>query len=269
MTLTEDNPYTSAEFVATLKSKSYFSATQIVPIILEIIKPKTVVDVGCGIGSWLKVFSDLNNCSILGIDGNYVDREQLLIPPSSFFGTDLRDTLDVKTILQKNNSQKFDLLISLEVVEHLPKERGTSFVKDLTNLSDIILFSGAVPGMGGTEHINEQEIKYWVSLFEKFGYTPISCVRAYFKSSLKSRQDFSRIDCYAHNAVLYVKSERLSELNLSKELYLDDFEIWPMMEMRIKENQKWIKWDNFKEQHDLFFNNVFIKKIIQYYHRVF
>ncbi len=37
------------------------SAKIIVPIVMDIVKPKSVIDVGCGVGTWLSVFKQLGS----------------------------------------------------------------------------------------------------------------------------------------------------------------------------------------------------------------
>lgn len=125
---------------------------------------------GCGIGTWLRPFKELvPGVKIMGLDGEY-NRDRLLIEPGEFIGCDLEERLP-------EFPSKFDLAMTLEVAEHLSPERGTSFVSDLVRLSDVVLFSAAWPGQGGTEHINEQWHEYWVKLFADEGYIPLDCLR--------------------------------------------------------------------------------------------
>jgi len=64
---------------------------------------------------------------------------------------------------------RFDLAMCLEVVEHLSADRGPSFVSEFCGLSGLFLFSAAIPGQGGTNHVNKQWPDYWAVLFEKNG----------------------------------------------------------------------------------------------------
>ncbi|GHA24508.1 hypothetical protein GCM10007989_20220 [Devosia pacifica] len=70
-----------------------------------------------------------------------------------------------------------DLAISLEVAEHLPASRAKGFVSDLTGIAPAILFSAAVPGQGGVNHINERWQSYWAELFAAHGYRPYDLIR--------------------------------------------------------------------------------------------
>jgi hypothetical protein len=66
--------------------------------------------------------------------------------------------------------RKFDLLISLEVAEHLKEESADDFIQSLCAHSDLILFSAAIPFQGGQNHLNEQHPTYWIQKFESHGY---------------------------------------------------------------------------------------------------
>lgn len=138
------------------------SADLIVPEIFKILTPESVLDVGCGIGNWLEVFSKNGIQDYLGIDADYVDMSELLIPKEKFKSYDLSKTFKL--------DRKFDLICSLEVAEHLPEEAADNFVDSLVHHGDIILFSAAIPGQGGNGHINEQYPSYWQKKFKKHGY---------------------------------------------------------------------------------------------------
>jgi SAM-dependent methyltransferase len=161
-------PYTS-EFFAQQGGESIASARIVVPIIMELIHPRSVVDLGCGIGTWLAVFAEQNVADYVGIDGDYVDRSQLLIPPERFLGRDLTEPVEL--------DMRFDLAVSLEVAEHLPAASAQVLVASLTQLAPVILFSAAVPGQGGTHHVNEQWPSYWASLFAERDFVTVDAVR--------------------------------------------------------------------------------------------
>lgn len=57
-------------------------------------------------------------------------------------------------------NRRFDLAMTIEVAEHLTPVRADSFVEDLTRLSDVVLFSAAIPAQGGINHVNEQWQSY-------------------------------------------------------------------------------------------------------------
>lgn len=134
----------------------------VVPIVLGLAKPKSVLDVGCGIGTWLKAFEENGVSDYIGVDGNYVDRSLLKVPDSKFIPHDLRKDWSLE--------RKFDLVVSLEVAEHLPEQVADQLIKVLINHGDTILFSAAIPGQGGQNHLNEQWPEYWQDKFLQHGY---------------------------------------------------------------------------------------------------
>lgn len=191
------NTVYSKEFFEKLEKESRESAEQIVPIVMDLINPVSVVDVGCGIGNWLAVFKKSGVEEILGIDGDYIDRSLLKIPESNFQPFNLENPINIE--------RKFDLVISLEVAEHLPSICADSFVNSLVNLGPIILFSAAVPFQGGVNHLNEQWPQYWVDRFKSHGYEVIDCIRN------KIWENRKVAGSYAQNTLLFIRQDVLKK----------------------------------------------------------
>ena len=138
------------------------AAEQVLPVLFEIYKPSSILDVGCGLGNWIEVAKKISGAEIKGVDGDYVDRRLLKIEENEFVEKDLTKTFDL--------NRKFDLAICLEVAEHLPEASAEGFIKSITNHSDVIMFSAALPGQGGQHHINEQWPSYWQEHFNNCGF---------------------------------------------------------------------------------------------------
>jgi len=138
-------------------------------MLIDLINPRSVVDIGCGTGSWLAVMKTHHIDDVLGIDGEWVPEKSLRIPKSCFLAHDLTKPIQIE--------RRFDLAISLEVAEHLDRECARQFVRTLVSLSSVVVFSAAIPYQGGTHHVNEQWPDYWAELFEEHGYVALDCLR--------------------------------------------------------------------------------------------
>jgi hypothetical protein len=103
---------------------------------------------------------------------------------------------------------KYNLAISLEVAEHISQEHAARFIDSLINASDFILFSAAVPGQGGTHHVNEQWPDYWNRLFNERGYIAADFLR-------KRLWNENVAVWYKQNSFLYIKKERINDISVS------------------------------------------------------
>ena len=138
------------------------AAREVVPILLQLTKSTSVLDVGCGTGTWLKVFEENGVNDYLGVDGDYVERSMLKIPHKLFHAHDLTKSFTL--------GRKFDIVVSLEVAEHIPEQCADSFIESLVKHAEVLIFSAAIPGQGGQNHLNEQWPEYWQKKFEPFGF---------------------------------------------------------------------------------------------------
>lgn len=160
------NLYIHSEDVHNVKAPSV-----ILPEVLRILKIHSVLDLGCGIGTWLSVAKGLGISDVLGVDGDYVDKTLLskYLTEKEFLVHDLTLPLAL--------SRKFDLCLCLEVAEHLPESAAYTLIETLVHHSDAILFSAAIPGQGGQNHLNEQKPEYWQNIFKEYNYKFIDCIR--------------------------------------------------------------------------------------------
>jgi SAM-dependent methyltransferase len=159
------------KFYADQSKSSYVSALNVWPTIFEMLPlPRSILDVGSGVGAWLRAARDLRpTIEVTGIDHPGIEPTTLLIPSEHFIGHDLAKSFDLK--------KRFDLAMSLEVAEHLPDTVADTFVGNLVRHSSTVLFSAAAPGQGGTSHVNEQWPRYWIGKFESHGYRCYDIVR--------------------------------------------------------------------------------------------
>jgi SAM-dependent methyltransferase len=190
------SPTYSAEFFAQNATGMRRSADVTVPLVMRLLSPTSVVDLGCGVGAWLAAFSRNGVSDILGYDGPWVDSARLEIPADAFVACDLSQPVEV--------NRSFDLAVSLEVAEHLPERAAQTFVKSLTSLAPAVLFSAAIPEQDGTQHVNLQWPHYWRDLFLAEGFVAVDCIR---------HQVWSDPDVefwYRQNMLLFVRGDVLA-----------------------------------------------------------
>ena len=192
----KDVKYYNKNFYREQKDGSFLSAQILLPVVFDIFHPSSVVDIGCGVGYWLKVCNqELGIHDVLGVEGNYMTEDLFQLDKKYLQTADLRLPLEL--------NRKFDIAISMEVAEHIPEESSDIFISNLVNAADIILFSAAIVAQLGTNHINEQMPEYWAKKFLAHNYIPIDFVRP------KIWNDEGIEYWYRQNAIIYLKKERL------------------------------------------------------------
>lgn len=167
-------------------------------------KGMSVVDAGCGLGSWgfeIEKF-ELN---YVGIDFG-VPEDKLVIPKDKYLDRDL------KIPFGGYDKGNYDFALCLETLEHIEEEYADILIDNLCNLSDTILFSAAIPHQGGTNHVNEQWQSYWAKKFRERGYYPYWVE---IREALWNNKDVGV--WYRQNIVLYIR--RPYEVENYKQLY--------------------------------------------------
>ncbi|TAD90633.1 MAG: methyltransferase domain-containing protein [Bacteroidetes bacterium] len=184
------------DFYADQQVSSLGSAKALLPIINEMFKPKSVVDVGCGIGAWLQVWNNsFGITDYFGIEAPFILKEMLIVNSDKVLFTDLNREFKI--------GRHFDIAMCLEVAEHIEPSGAKQFVANLAMLSDVVIFSAAIPGQEGTFHVNEQWPEYWAEKFADNGFVPVDAIR-----KLIWRDE--RINYwYRQNMIIFVKRERL------------------------------------------------------------
>ena len=152
--------------------RSEHAAEVILPIVFSVVDVDSVVDVGCGYGSWLAAARALGVTDLTGIEGPWAaawrDRGVL----ATEFDLVL---VDLEAPLRLPRS--YDLVICIEVAEHLTPGRGASFVADLCAAGESVLLGAAIPGQRGPNHVHERWMSEWAADFAAHGYQPVDCIR--------------------------------------------------------------------------------------------
>lgn len=146
------------------------SARAILGQLLERYRPNSVLDVGCGIGSWLRAAQEMDVPTIRGVDGPWLDPSHLIVDPKFISTVDLEKPLDL--------GSRFDLAICMETAEHLKESAADTLVESLVRHAPAILFSAAIPHQRGPGHVNEQWPNYWAEKFGRHRYGALDFIRA-------------------------------------------------------------------------------------------
>jgi len=124
-------------------------ADRLAVFIRDIIRPNTVLDIGCGPGHFVDSMNDI------GVHSFGIDIDERVVGKNNLFREDILDTRFVA-----------DTCICLEVFEHIDSDYNDDLVdKVSTMFLDTLIFTAAIPGQGGVGHINCQPKQYWLDKF--------------------------------------------------------------------------------------------------------
>ena len=135
-------------------------AARMLTVALEMFRPTSVLDVGCGTGRALDWFLE-RGVDAIGIEGSVLARSKA-IHPERIHTRNLNNPVDL--------SRRFDMVWSFEVAEHIHPKFVDNFLRTLTIHSNVIVLSAAPPGQGGEGHFNEQPPQYWIDKFYQLGF---------------------------------------------------------------------------------------------------
>jgi hypothetical protein len=129
----------------------------------------SLLDVGAGIGTWLKAAQELRIPDVGGIDGIRAESSQLHVR------SDLIQVFDLtKRVFL---GRRFDAVLCLEVAEHLDEAFAEGLIATLCAHGDLVFFSAAAPGQHGEHHVNCRWPTYWQAKFNALGYACQDSVR--------------------------------------------------------------------------------------------
>jgi hypothetical protein len=180
---------------------------------------RSAVDFGCGAGTWLAGLQSYGVKEIKGLDGAWVKKDLLVIPPECFAETDFDKEIRL--------DRKYDLAVSIEVAEHLQERSAKSFIRALTDASDLILFSAAIPFQGGTGHVNEQWPAYWNRLFNENGFIAADCLR----KRLWDKPDV--LPFHRQNIMLFVRENKRQMVRVPEGDFCTDYAPIPIVDHQL------------------------------------
>ena len=178
--------------------------------IIATINPTTVLDAGCAMGYLVAALRDR------GVEAYGVDISEYAI---SMVRKDIKPYCFISSLtesLPQGIPNRFDLVVTIEVLEHLCAEDGKKVIENLCNYSDTIIFSSTPDDFTEPTHINVQQREYWSMLFAKNG----------FYNDLNTRPDYitSYAVCYRNNKNIleqiesYERNIRLVQAEQKKQL---------------------------------------------------
>jgi SAM-dependent methyltransferase len=196
--------YTS-DFYESVNQRASETAKLVFEILKKYVRADSILDVGCGSGAWIHTALEEGLEKAYGLDlkssighinknsdfKEYLDSGRIKLIERDFVSDPISEF------------PKADLALCLEVLEHLPPSIANSLVFRLTEASNFVIFSAAQPGQGGTYHINEQELIYWVDQFAKYNFEPFDP----FREILSQSKFVPRF--YSLNMLLMVSKEAL------------------------------------------------------------
>jgi SAM-dependent methyltransferase len=195
------------EMFSTRNASTSTAANKILEIIFdEYVEIYSVLDVGCGVGTFLRTAKSFGVKRIKGVDGPWVDKALLQIPEELFEKTDFESNFRIQ--------ENYDLIICLEVLEHVSHARSIQILEALTQNTNRILFSAAIPNQGGNQHINEQWQSHWAGYFAQKGFSPVDLIRPKIWNAPDI--DF----WYKQNVLMYIKNDP-NETNFNSQVLLD------------------------------------------------
>ena len=124
--------------------------------------PKTVLDVGCGVGRSIDYFVDH------GVDAVGIEASELAIRRSRH--PERIVLFDLREGPYYHPRSPVDLVWCYEVAEHIPAQYVDHLLETLCLAGARILLSTAQPGQGGVGHLNEQPLSYWRARLERCGF---------------------------------------------------------------------------------------------------
>lgn len=137
---------------------------QIADHIVRDFAPKTVLDVGCAMGHLVVALRDR------GVEAFGIDVSEYAI---SKVREDIRPFCRVASALEQlpqDLPQYYDLVVTIEVVEHLHEEDCELFINNICRHTDKIIFSSSPDDFWEATHFNVQQPEYWVKRFAREGF---------------------------------------------------------------------------------------------------
>ncbi|MCK5055719.1 MAG: class I SAM-dependent methyltransferase [Candidatus Aminicenantes bacterium] len=182
-----------SDFFNDANERKILSSQKVGRIIASYYKFRTILDIGCGMGLYLRELNKMGK-DVLGCDSS-VEGIHMAAPEITVFYADVTKPLHV--------NKKFDTVLCFEVAEHIKKKYSRQLVKNCTAYSDTVLFTAAPEGQGGVGHINEQPLEFWINLFAEMDFKYDSDLSGKIRQYMK---DEDVVEWIANNFMSFSKN---------------------------------------------------------------
>lgn len=182
--------------------------TEVAKHIVEDLHPRTVLDAGCAMGY---LVAALRDC---GVEAYGIDISEYAI---SKVREDIRSYCVVGSLtesLPQSLPQQYDLVVTIEVLEHLYSEDGKIAIKNLCSWSNCVLFSSTSDGYCEPTHFNVQQREFWVRQFAANDFADNLNYRPTYLSS--NAICFQKGTDWLRQVEDYERTIRISESELKK-----------------------------------------------------
>lgn len=133
---------------------------RIAQAIYETVHPGSVFDAGCAMGMLVEAFRDM------GVPAWGMDISEYAI---SKVREDIKPYCVVGSIAEPLILRP-DLVVSIEVLEHLSALEGQRAIRNLCAFTDLVLFSSSPYDFTEPTHVNVHNPDYWTELFAREGF---------------------------------------------------------------------------------------------------
>lgn len=172
------------------------AAEAISDTIMELYRPRTVIDVGCGTGTLMEA---LGRRGVVCTGFEYADAALSICRARQLNVT----KFDIES--ESFPVASADLVVSTEVAEHLPSQCAERYVDLLTSMGPRILLTAAEPGSEGTDHVNEQPNEYWIAKMERRGFRYLKDQSLEVRAAWRARRVTG---CYCRSLMLFECADR-------------------------------------------------------------
>lgn len=155
------------------------TAPEIISKVLSVIQPTTCLDVGCGTGIYIEEFNK-QGVETIGVDGNLATKTILNTSQENVLYKDVRSPLGL--------NKKFDLVMCIELIEHIEEKYEEVLLHNLTQHTNkwLLLTTGEDTKGKDRYHLNEKPVEYWIKKVTDLGFEYKE------KETLELRQHFRK-----------------------------------------------------------------------------